>query len=218
MPNLIETVHEGTDERLSRLALTLLIEPGALIERYGATVTARIGLGIEDGHPADTETVNRFRHDLTPRVTSGTLNNALVTAERFGAKMLIPGNPEWPEAAADLRTRQPIALWTKGNADLLAAPLRRKCCHQSLLSNTPEGLRELMASTPWPTVQPLASGGATIATVASGIDRNYPPGHDALLQRIAEHGLILSELAPGTPPSSSNATASSPHSPTPPSW
>jgi DNA processing protein len=46
----------------------------------------------------------------------------------------------------------------------------------------------------------LASGGATIAVLAGGIDRLYPAGHEALLTRVAEHGLLLSEVPCGTPP------------------
>lgn len=46
----------------------------------------------------------------------------------------------------------------------------------------------------------LASGGATIAVLAGGLDRLYPSGHDALLTRIAEQGLLLSEAPCGTAP------------------
>jgi DNA processing protein len=46
----------------------------------------------------------------------------------------------------------------------------------------------------------LASGGTTIAVLAGGIDRLYPSGHDALLQRIIETGLVLTELPCGFAP------------------
>jgi DNA processing protein len=46
----------------------------------------------------------------------------------------------------------------------------------------------------------LASGGATIAVLAGGIDRLYPAGHEVLLTRVAEQGLLLSEVPCGTPP------------------
>ncbi|MBA4246969.1 MAG: DNA-protecting protein DprA [Microbacterium sp.] len=46
----------------------------------------------------------------------------------------------------------------------------------------------------------LASGGATIAVLAGGIDRIYPSGHEALLTRVADHGLLLSEMPCGTAP------------------
>lgn len=46
----------------------------------------------------------------------------------------------------------------------------------------------------------LASGGRTIAFLAGGPDRFYPSGHDALLTRIVETGLVVSELPCGQPP------------------
>ncbi|MBC7590071.1 MAG: DNA-processing protein DprA, partial [Salinibacterium sp.] len=46
----------------------------------------------------------------------------------------------------------------------------------------------------------LANGGNTIAVLAGGVDRFYPTGHDSLLGRIAQDGLIISELPCGQPP------------------
>jgi DNA processing protein len=43
-------------------------------------------------------------------------------------------------------------------------------------------------------------GGGTIAALAGGIDVVYPPENKALAEEIAEHGLLLSEMAVGTEP------------------
>jgi len=45
---------------------------------------------------------------------------------------------------------------------------------------------------------------ATIAVVGTGLDRVYPKQNLALAHRIAEHGLVVSEYAIGTPPLAAN--------------
>jgi DNA processing protein len=47
----------------------------------------------------------------------------------------------------------------------------------------------------------LDTGGMTVAVLGCGIDRDYPAAHAALARRICEHGLIVSEYAPGVEPS-----------------
>lgn len=46
----------------------------------------------------------------------------------------------------------------------------------------------------------LAAGGATVAVVGTGLDRVYPPRHRDLAHRVTEHGALVSEYLPGTPP------------------
>ncbi len=46
----------------------------------------------------------------------------------------------------------------------------------------------------------LDAGGLTVAILGCGVDIVYPPRHRRLYQRVAERGLILSELPPGCPP------------------
>jgi DNA processing protein len=46
----------------------------------------------------------------------------------------------------------------------------------------------------------LEAGGGTIAVLGTGIDVVYPSCHKKLFQAIEERGLIVTELAPGTPP------------------
>ena len=46
----------------------------------------------------------------------------------------------------------------------------------------------------------LEGKGQTVAVLGCGIDRIYPPENARLFQSIVEHGAILSEYAPGTPP------------------
>lgn len=46
----------------------------------------------------------------------------------------------------------------------------------------------------------LAAEGPTIAVLSCGVDRPYPAAHGALFHRIVDHGLLVSEWAPGCAP------------------
>lgn len=46
----------------------------------------------------------------------------------------------------------------------------------------------------------LEAGGATVAVVGRGADAAYPSSHRRLFDDIVEHGLVVSEFLPGTPP------------------
>jgi len=46
----------------------------------------------------------------------------------------------------------------------------------------------------------LSASGSSVAIVGTGLDRVYPPENDALAQRLAQEGGLLSEFSLGTPP------------------
>jgi len=50
----------------------------------------------------------------------------------------------------------------------------------------------------------VRSGGSTIAVMGCGIDRPYPRQNTGLFHRIAEHGAVITEFLPGTPPEAQN--------------
>lgn len=50
----------------------------------------------------------------------------------------------------------------------------------------------------------INAGGRTIAVLGCGVDRIYPPDHRRLAERLLEHGALLSDYAPGTPPEAVN--------------
>jgi DNA processing protein len=46
----------------------------------------------------------------------------------------------------------------------------------------------------------IEASGTTVAVLGCGVDRVYPAAHAELARRVAEHGLIVSEYAPGVEP------------------
>jgi DNA processing protein len=50
----------------------------------------------------------------------------------------------------------------------------------------------------------LDAGGRTIAVMGTGIDRVYPKQNEALAERIAENGALLSQFWPDAPPRGTN--------------
>jgi DNA processing protein len=50
----------------------------------------------------------------------------------------------------------------------------------------------------------LHAGGRTLAVLGSGVDRIYPPENRRLAEQMLEHGAIISDYAPGTPPDAAN--------------
>jgi len=46
----------------------------------------------------------------------------------------------------------------------------------------------------------LSAGGVTIGIMGSGVDVMYPPEHAPLAREMQQHGVVASELVPGTPP------------------
>ena len=50
----------------------------------------------------------------------------------------------------------------------------------------------------------LRAGGRTLAVLGSGVDRIYPPENRTMAEQITQHGAVMSDYAPGTPPEASN--------------
>ncbi|MFM9373128.1 DNA-processing protein DprA [Streptomyces sp. Da 82-17] len=208
------------DERLARIALSRILEPGdgntgRWLRTYGAT-----GLLHRLSHP------DAPLSGVGPKRLAGLRNRATLThpqtdldaAHAVGARFLIPTDPEWPGQLQDLGDTQPLGLWVRGNADLRIWALRsvalvgaRACTEYG--AHMAAKLAAGLAEHGWVVVSggaygidgaahraTLAAGGATAAILANGIDAPYPRGHTGLLQRIAQQGLLIGELPPGAHP------------------
>lgn len=200
-----------TDDRLARAALSRLAEPGdrlvhALLTEHGAAATLeRVRRG--SGRLA------RFAE----RVRRLDVDRDLSTAAKVGARLVVPGDDEWPERLADLAI-PPWCLWVRGPADLASATRRSVAVVGSRLSTAygeqlAADLAAGVTQRGWTVISGAAFGidgaahrgalavdGVTVAALAGGVDRPYPSGHARLIDRIAETGAVLSEVAPGSAP------------------
>ncbi len=219
-------MYDIDDEVLTaRVVLGWLAEPGsqdmhALVTRHGPVeALARLASGKAPENLAAAAATRLAGQD--PRRIAERL---LGQAKRLGVTLLTPESPHWPTTLADL-TRvaergsfPPQALWVRGSIWLDEA------CHRSVAivgarASTPYGehvasdMAYALAERGWTVVSggaygidaaahrgALAADGTTVAVMACGVDRPYPSGNNAMLERIAERGLLISEWPPGADP------------------
>lgn len=157
---------------------------------------------------------------LQHRLRSASGESDLAAAGAVGARLVAPGDDEWPRGLDDLSwaDRDCLGLWVRG-------PLRlADVCERAIgvvgtrvatdygLAMTDRLAGEL-AEQGWTVVSglaygidaaahraALAVGGTTVAVVACGVDRAYPSGNRPLFERIAAEGLVVSEHPPGAAP------------------
>lgn len=125
------------------------------------------------------------------------------------------GTPEYPSLLAEI-SNPPRCLWTRGERALLArqavAVVGARAASRDAL-NMAAQLAADLARAGLVVVSGLArgidaaahrgaldAGGATIAVLGTGIDVVYPSDNAALHERIAAHGLLMTEFPPGSPP------------------
>lgn len=213
-------------ERHARARWSALVEPGdadagRLIAAVGAIRALELvetgpdaGLlaTVADGSFADA--VERWR----PRVRQVDTALHLRQAARFGARLVIPGDPEWPTGLDDLGVHSPAALWVRGDPAVLGG-LARSIAIVGARAATGYGehvtieVASGLVDRGFAIVSgaafgidgaahraALASGGATVAFLAGGVDRFYPSAHETLLTRIVERGAVVAEVPCGTAP------------------
>ncbi|KAA9087373.1 DNA-protecting protein DprA [Microbacterium radiodurans] len=143
---------------------------------------------------------------------------SVTLARRIGARLLVPGDPEWPARADDLGVHAPVALWVRGDVGVLAsdAPAIAVVGARAATAYGTHAAAEIageLASAGAAIVSgaafgidaaahraAVAVGGRGIAVLAGGVDKAYPAAHGELLGRIARSGAVISEVACGTAP------------------
>ncbi len=196
---------------MAAITLACVVEPGTagvaeLVAEHGP------------GHALDH--VLRARSDcarVRGRIEPPDVPAMVVDCQRRGERIIVPGDPEFPTQLLDL-AEPPLALWCRGPLDLRVTALRsvavvgaRACTPYG--QRTTGALAGELASQGWGVVSGGAFGidaaahrgaldvvGPTVAVLACGVDVTYPRAHDALFARIADVGLLVCELPPGSQP------------------
>ncbi|MDR0848325.1 MAG: DNA-protecting protein DprA [Propionibacteriaceae bacterium] len=143
-----------------------------------------------------------------------------------GSTFLIPSDPQWPLGVADLAWSEPVnglggepwGLWVSGEGDFARA-CSRSVAVVGARASTAYGehvaaeLGAELAERGYTVISGGAYGidaaahrgalscGATVAVMAGGLAKLYPPGNAALLTRIRDAGFVVSESPPDCVPS-----------------
>ncbi|MCL8026626.1 DNA-processing protein DprA [Nocardioides bruguierae] len=211
-------------DRRDRAALALLAEPGDLRVAAGVALVGAAELyrqvldGTAEGGLAD---------DARVRAAASDAERALERAERTGIRFVVPGDAEWPAGldglawagSAHQRGGVPLGLWARGPVRLhdLATGLAVVGARSATTYGTDQAARisHDVARAGLPVVSGAAFGvdiaahrgalaapaGRTAAVLACGVDRGYPQAHERYIDAIAAEHVVVSETAPGMPPS-----------------
>ncbi len=230
-PSLVRAVagpdldSDGIADRWARARWSALAEPGdadagRLLAALGPVRAATL---IETAAPTELDDLagGSFAEALArwqPRLRTTDTALHLRQAARFGARLLVPADPEWPEGLDDLGPHAPPALWVRGDPAFLGS-LQRSISIVGARAATGYGEHVTVESASglvdlgFAIVSgaafgvdgaahraALASGGVTVAFLAGGVDRFIPAAHESLLERIVARGAVVSEVPCGVAP------------------
>jgi DNA processing protein len=210
------------EERLARLALSLVREPGDLW--LTSSVTAVGGIALHE-HLLRARHLRDNLREVATRLAEVDPERELARAVRLGLRFVIPGDDEWPAQVGNLEHAEPlgslggtpVGLWVRGPVRL--DEVARSVAVVGARSATTYGadvsaeIASTVARAGWVVVSggafgidvaahrgALGADGTTVAVLACGADRVYPPAHGEILEHIAEHGAVVSESPPGHAP------------------
>ena len=142
----------------------------------------------------------------------------LDTWRRAGIRLACPGDPEWPGQLDVLGDARPWGLWVRCSGDLRYACLRSVSVVgtrsvSAYGSHVCTEMAATLAEQGWTVVSggafgidgcahrmAMMAGGVTVAVLACGVDRDYPPGHHGLFRDVRVKGVTVSEWPPGRRP------------------
>lgn len=210
---------DGWDaDRLARMMLLRAGEPGdpALFDLVSRCGVVEVAEGILRGRsPHRSGATMRARFPAAATTIEQAVSADLQAADRTGARLIIPGDRQWPGQLDDLGARAPLGLWVLGSASprLLAlrsvsiVGARSATAYGEALART---VAAALADRGWLVVSggafgidaaahrgALDAGGASACVLAGGVDIAYPRSHEALFSRMIADGVLLSESAMG---------------------
>ncbi|WP_074206400.1 DNA-processing protein DprA [Parasphingorhabdus marina] len=149
-----------------------------------------------------------------PEIASAeTVAREIESVQQVGGKYLFHDDPDYPAILSELRNAPPVLIW-RGNISLLQNPSVAVVGARNASAASRSFARQLaneLSEQGMTVVSGLARGIDTaahegsiqhgpVAVIAGGTDVYFPPENQALQERIAETGLLLSEQPPGTEP------------------
>jgi len=207
-----------TDERIARATLLRISEPANsglidFVERVGAVQAVD---DIRSGASIEGVEIDGLRHRL--QTASGAAD--LESAARCAARLVCPGDEEWPTPLDDLGWvgRASFGLWVCGPLSLTEATATSVAIVGTRTAtdygaSVAGDMAYELAERGWSVVSGLAygidtaahrgvlsAGGTTVGVLACGIDVPYPKSNRPLYDRLAAEGLVVSEHPPGSAP------------------
>lgn len=210
------------EERLARVALSRLTEPG---EPRIASLVAQLGAIKLRELLADPAQEAPEARDVASRLRGLDPDAELDRATRLGLRYVIPGDDEWPTQVDDLmraelldhRGGPPLGLWVKGptRLDQLGRAVAVVGARSATTYGTEvaAGIAGALVRAGHPVVSGAAFGidqaahrgalavaGANVAVLACGVDRAYPTAHRDLLDHLGRTSAVIAEVPPGCAP------------------
>ncbi|HET6816399.1 MAG TPA: DNA-processing protein DprA [Mycobacteriales bacterium] len=205
-------------ERAATATLLRIAEPGSpalarFVREHGVLAAVE---AVRAGAAFGGMDVDALRH----RLTHASGERDIERAQAVGARLVCPGDADWPAALEDLRwvDRDCIGVWARGPLRLPDVSERSVAIVGTRVAtdygaHVAAELAGGLAERGWAVVSglaygidgvahraALASGGPTVAVLACGVDVPYPSGHRSLYERIVDEGLVITEHPPGAAP------------------
>ncbi|MBN2382059.1 DNA-processing protein DprA [bacterium] len=215
-------LEDGDRARRDTLAVYLATSLGLntyyrLISWYGSASAARSASlsSLEQVPGLSTQQVNKVYDTLHSQLVNAELENL----ERNGIKLIIPDDTQYPQRLKQIHQPPPVLYYRgcfqdKDRNALAIVGTRRSSSYGlsvaaklgyelaerglTIVSGMARGIDQSahMAA--------LDAGGRTIAVLGSGLLNIYPPKCDQFSERIAQHGLVISEFPLNQPPYKGN--------------